>query len=290
MESLLAYDSSSSSEESDESPNKKRKVAEADDNKVCEADNVGKTEDKKLNSSIKPTEACGLFSKNFSESKQITTGKNSIANYRINFSERFLGDTTHSRAVYQTNDNKKSPVFFNSAAQRTLSTLSTLGPNIKPYVSKRQRERLTQTTASTFTTNQQLKETDLGRDGSLKGVNYHSELKTELLSRKATSHVCRPSKQLHLNLEGHSQGVNCVRWNPTESNNNLLLSASMNHMVCVWDTHRGGACTQRLTQHTEAVKDAKRSPCGSEVLSCGYDKTARLSDLETGIGNINSGC
>ena len=281
MESLLAYDSSSSSEESDESPNKKRKVVEND----------GKTEDKKLNSSIKPpTEARGLFSKNFSGSKQITTGKNSIANYHINFSERFLGDTTHLRAVYQTNDNKKSPAFFNSAAQRTLSTSSILGPNIKPYVSKRQRERLTQTTASAFTTNQQLKETDLiGRDGSLKGVNYHSEPKTELLSRKATS-VCRPSKQLHLNLEGHSQGVNCVRWNPTESNNNLLLSASMDHMVCVWDTHRGGACTQRLTQHTEAVKDAEWSPCGSQVLSCGYDKTARLSDLETGIVNINSGC
>ena len=88
---------------------------------------------------------------------------------------------------------------------------------------------------------------------------------------------------MHLNLKAHIQGVNCIRWNVTESNDDLLLSASMDRTVCVWDTRQGGACMQSLTCHTEAVKDAKWSHCGSHVLSCGYDKTARLFDVETGI-------
>ena len=113
-------------------------------------------------------------------------------------------------------------------------------------------------------------------------LTVKSELKTDISSIQTTCTdlVCRPAKKLHLNLEGHSQGVNCVRWNPVESN--LLMSASMDHAVCVWDTHKGGVCSQRFTCHSEAVKDSKWSLCGSQVLTCGYDKTARLFNLETG--------
>ncbi|KAJ7357806.1 WD repeat-containing protein 25 [Desmophyllum pertusum] len=170
---------------------------------------------------------------------------------------------------------KTTPAIISSVAQRTHSNSSISGPNVKPYVSKRERERLNQVTAST---NHQFEKIDC--DGSSKEVNLISEPKPEMSGIKTTDRVCRPPKQLHLNLEGHSQGVNCVRWNPSHSN--LLLSASMDHMVCVWDTHKGGTCTRRLTRHTEAVKDSKWSLCGSQVLSCGYDKTARLSNLETG--------
>ena len=116
----------------------------------------------------------------------------------------------------------------------------------------------------------------------MKGANYHPD-KAEFTNRKETCQVCVPSKKLHLNLKGRTQSVNCVRWNVTESNNHLLLSASIDHRVCVWETQQGRACTQSLTCHTEAVKDAKWSHCGSHVLSCGYDKTARLFDVEKGI-------
>ena len=116
----------------------------------------------------------------------------------------------------------------------------------------------------------------------MKGANYHPD-EAKFQNRKDTDQVCKPSKKLHLNLKGHTQGVNCIRWNVTESNNHLLVSASMDRTVCVWDTRQGGACMQSLTCHTEAVKDAKWSHCGSQVLSCGYDKTARLFDVETGI-------
>ena len=108
---------------------------------------------------------------------------------------------------------------------------------MKPYVPKREREKLAQEnaliTTSTFSTNHQLEEIDC--DNSLKGVELKSELKTDISSIKTTytDLVCRPSRKLHLNLEGHSQGVNCVRWNPVESN--LLISASMDHVFCAWD-------------------------------------------------------
>ena len=64
-----------------------------------------------------------------------------------------------------------------------------------------------------------------------------TQMKLNLPNRKDTDRVCKPSKELHLNLKGHTQGVNCIRWNVTESNNHLLVSASMGHKVCVWDTH-----------------------------------------------------
>ena len=60
----------------------------------------------------------------------------------------------------------------------------------------------------------------------------------------------------------------------------------MDHSVRVWDASSGATCS-KLTHHTAAVKDAKWNLDGSQVLSCGYDKTARLVNLETG-DNRNS--
>ena len=132
-----------------------------------------------------------------------------------------------------TEKNAKSPALFNSGNQKTMSSLISSGPNVKPYVSKRQRKKLVQATSLSLMANQPLQDIDLtSRNGSLKGANYHSD-EAEFPNRKDTDQVCRPSKELHLNLKGHTQGVNCIRWNVTESNNHLLLSALMDHKVCV---------------------------------------------------------
>ncbi|XP_022809527.1 WD repeat-containing protein wdr-5.3-like [Stylophora pistillata] len=283
MESILAYDSDSSSEGSDESPNKKQKVTESDDIKVCEGNNR-KTE--KLESSIKPAVQVRLLSSNLSESKQIANTSYLSEITQNDFSDRLIDDKheTHSRDFFRTSADKnaKSPALFNSANQKTMSSSNMTGPNVKPYVSKRQRERLAQEKSLSIMANQPSQETDLTlTNGSFKGADYHPD-KNEFSNRKDTDQVYRPSKKLHLNLKGHTKGVNCVRWNVTESYHHLLLSASMDHTVCVWDTREGGACMQSLANHTEAVKDAKWSHCGSQVLSCGYDKSARLFDVETG--------
>ena len=287
MEGLLAYDSGSSSEESDESPKKKPKVTESD-NIIIYAGSNRKTENGKSESPFKPGKQCRLFPNNLTESKQIVNAyNNSSVSTQNDFCEPLIDDKHKTSACgyfrTSTEKNTKSAALFDSGNQKTKSSLISSGPNVKPYVSKRQREKLAQATSSSLMANQPSQDTDLTlRNSSLKGANYHPD-ETKFLNRKDTDQVCKPSKKLHLNLKGHTQGVNCIRWNVTESNNHLLVSASMDCTVCVWDTQQGGACMQSLTCHTEAVKDAKWSHCGSQVLSCGYDKTARLFDVETGI-------
>ena len=57
-----------------------------------------------------------------------------------------------------------------------MSSLISSGPNVKPYVSKRQRDKLAQATSLSLMANQPLQDIDLtSRNGSLKGANYHSD-------------------------------------------------------------------------------------------------------------------
>lgn len=283
MESLCAYDSSSSSDDNESPINKKRKVAEIEPrNSVREAaGHIRQPENKMSKPSVKTTTVSGITGSKVFESKQITTF--CASNHR--------GST--NRFEYQvackSNQNRNTPAFVGVVPQKRHPNSNISGSSVKPYVSKRERERMTQTnattsasTAPTFAANHHIEKTVC--DVSLKGARLNSELKTKISSKNSADVVCRPPQKLQLNLEGHSQGVNCVRWNPSEGN--LLMSASMDHIVSVWDTHKGGSCTRRLTRHTEAVKDARWSLCGSQVLSCSYDKTARLFNLETGIAII----
>ena len=284
MESLCAYDSSSSSDDTDESPkNKKRKISSTEvdrGNGRGSELNFRQREDKLLKPSFEPSSARGTLASNVSALKQITPW--SASNYHSGSSDCFSGDhKTSSQACLQT---RKTSSFIGSVTRKTYTKSSSSGPSVKPYVSKREREKLAQENAlimaSTILTNNQLE--DIHCNNSLKGVELKSA-NISSIKTTCTDLQCRPPKKLHLNLEGHSRGVNCVRWNPVKSN--LLISASMDHVVCVWDTHKSGVCAQRFTRHSEAVKDCRWSLCGSQVLTCGYDKTARLFNLETGRDN-----
>lgn len=63
----------------------------------------------------------------------------------------------------------------------------------------------------------------------------------------------------------------------------LLASAGMDQKVYIWNAweHPGHQIARCLTCHTGAVKDVRWSLDGTSVLSCGFDETARLSDVET---------
>ena len=213
MEGLLAYDSCSSSEESYESPKKKPKVTESD-NIIIYAGSNRNTENGKLESPLKPGEQCRLFSNNLTESKHIANTSNSSVSTQNDFCGLLIDDNhkTSARGYFRTSTEKnaKSPALFNSGSQKTMSSLFSSGLNVKPYVSKRQREKLVQATSLSLMANQPLQDIDLTlRNGSLKGANYHPD-KAEFTNRKETDQVCRPSKKLHLNLKGHTQGVNCI--------------------------------------------------------------------------------
>lgn len=57
----------------------------------------------------------------------------------------------------------------------------------------------------------------------------------------------------------------------------------MDHTVCIWNVwSRGQKRARILNRHHAAVKDVKWSQHGLSVLSCGYDCTSRLVDVEKG--------
>lgn len=137
---------------------------------------------------------------------------------------------------------------------------------VRPYVSKREREKLRQTESKCVETT------------VISCINDVNNITTD--TKNDISVVNKPPKRVIYQFNGHSKCVNCVRWNPFKQN--LLASASMDHTVGIWDTNRSGLCLNRLTLHEAAVKDVKWSTCGTKVLSCGFDKCAKLVDIETG--------
>lgn len=58
----------------------------------------------------------------------------------------------------------------------------------------------------------------------------------------------------------------------------------MDHTVCIWNVWSGDQKIARvLCFHNAAVKDVKWSPQGLSVLSCGFDSSSRLIDVEKGM-------
>ncbi|XP_014491833.1 WD repeat-containing protein 25 isoform X2 [Vigna radiata var. radiata] len=90
------------------------------------------------------------------------------------------------------------------------------------------------------------------------------------------------SEKLSATLSGHTNAVNAIHWSSTHAH--LLASAGMDHTICIWNVwsrNQKKACM--LNFHNAAVKDVKWSPQGHFLLSCGYDCTSRLVDVEKGL-------
>ncbi|KAK3021414.1 hypothetical protein RJ639_046822 [Escallonia herrerae] len=78
----------------------------------------------------------------------------------------------------------------------------------------------------------------------------------------------------------HSNILSPVAQSPAH----LLASAGMDHTVCIWNVWSNNQKKARvLNHHNAAVKDVKWSEQGLSVLSCGYDCSSRLVDVEKGL-------
>ena len=94
--------------------------------------------------------------------------------------------------------------------------------------------------------------------------------------------TCYPPTRKYVCLKGHVGAVNRVRWSKPEFSH-LIASACMDNTVKIWNIFSPTShCVQTFYRHTKAVKDVTWSPSGKEVLSCGYDRTARLCDIVKG--------
>ncbi|KAH1121006.1 hypothetical protein J1N35_004166 [Gossypium stocksii] len=91
--------------------------------------------------------------------------------------------------------------------------------------------------------------------------------------------------KLSVALHGHAKAVNAVHWSPTHVH--LLASAGMDQTICIWNVwSRGQEKARVFSFHNAAVKDVKWSQQGPFVLSCGYDCSSRLIDVEKGLESL----
>ncbi|XP_060118998.1 WD repeat-containing protein 25 [Heteronotia binoei] len=87
---------------------------------------------------------------------------------------------------------------------------------------------------------------------------------------------------LVFHMSKHSGPINVVRWCPVQKWSHMLLSASMDNTVKVWDAVDRGHCLKTYSCHSCAVRDAHWLPSGSGFLSGGFDSMLHLTDIETG--------
>ncbi|CAM9646862.1 unnamed protein product [Choristocarpus tenellus] len=93
-------------------------------------------------------------------------------------------------------------------------------------------------------------------------------------------HKCfTPKKCIH-RWTGHTKGVQAISFFPGYGH--LLLSASMDGTVKMWDVNGGRGQRRTYHGHTAAVRDIAFSNDGHKFLSAGYDRFVRLWDAESG--------
>ncbi|GER48302.1 transducin/WD40 repeat-like superfamily protein [Striga asiatica] len=143
--------------------------------------------------------------------------------------------------------------------------------------------------------------------GSLSDSDLPQCVFTALRRRSKNVVVSNQTPQsLSAGLRGHTKAVNSMQWSKSHVYEHLILeflrfhlfslslskffpahllaSAGMDHTVRIWNVWSTGQKQARVfNNHHAAVKDVKWSEHGLSVLSCGYDCTSRLVDVEKGM-------
>ncbi|CAH2069970.1 unnamed protein product [Thlaspi arvense] len=156
------------------------------------------------------------------------------------------------------------------------------------YVSKRERSLL----ASLSTVSNQNQDSDLIQKPSVSsptviGSISDSEGPQHVLSSvthraKGSSWRTESPSRMSISLTGHTKAVIAIDW--STSHVHLLASAGLDGAAYVWNVWSSGTKKVRAFLHHNApVKDVKWSTQGLSLLSCGYDCTSRLFDVERGV-------
>lgn len=101
--------------------------------------------------------------------------------------------------------------------------------------------------------------------------------------------TCFPPKREIYSYVGHTGGVQAIRFFPRSGH--LLLSASMDSTLKIWDVYHQRRLYRTYTAHKQAVRDVQWADEGRRFYSCSYDNTVKLWDTEQGkvIGSFGNG-
>ena len=180
----------------------------------------------------------------------------------------------HESCIMSTDNLQKyNSIGFELTKDSTVNSISTSNNILKPYIPKSKRKKLANESES------------VDKSVHTCSKNFPSKLSTifqraEPFSQTASLRYRVPKGQLS-DFEGHQGCVNRISWNPCFVD--FLLSGSMDSVVKVWNVQTSPCCVYNVRSHQQAVKDAKWSHDGLQILSCGYDKMARITDINLGI-------
>ncbi|XP_010448247.1 PREDICTED: WD repeat-containing protein 25 [Camelina sativa] len=154
------------------------------------------------------------------------------------------------------------------------------------YVSKRERSLI----ASNSTNPSHDQSSDLSQKltsssptvlGSISDSDVPRDVLSSVTHRGSSSRTEMPST-MSISLTGHTKAVTAIDWSTTHVH--LLASAGLDGAVYVWNVWSNDKKKVRAFLHHNApVKDVKWSKQGLSLLSCGYDCTSRLFDVERGV-------
>lgn len=110
-------------------------------------------------------------------------------------------------------------------------------------------------------------------------MSIPTDVDTNLLSDPGEQTCFLPKECVH-EFTGHTKGVSSVRLFPRSGH--LLLSASMDTKVKLWDVYHDGRVLRTYMGHNKAVRTAEFDPTGTKFLTASYDRQVKLWDTETG--------
>ncbi|XP_061854684.1 WD repeat-containing protein 25 isoform X2 [Colius striatus] len=169
----------------------------------------------------------------------------------------------------------------NGVSQKRMHKDCTTMKGIKPYIPKRLRQE-----NSSVPENKAAHERESSDCGVKLGTSGEqtwgkiSELVKPYLGFKYK--LTEIPKSLVFCMCKHSGPVNEIQWCPAREQSHLLLSASMDKTIKVWDAVDTGRCLKAYSCHSCAVRAARWSSCGRTILSGGFDSMLHLTDVETG--------
>lgn len=88
-----------------------------------------------------------------------------------------------------------------------------------------------------------------------------------------------PKRCIHT-WSGHTQGISRIKLFP--GSGHLMLSASKDTRIKLWDVYGEGKCLRTFNGHSKAVNDITFNNTGDKFLSASYDRQMKLWDTETG--------